>query len=72
MAWQGTYHEEGVEHYEGEFRNGKSWGKGMTIYPDGSRYEGQREGDKRSGHGMLIYVDGTVFECEFRDDDPMV
>ena len=32
---------QGAESFEGEFRNGLPWGKGVRLWPNGDSYEGE-------------------------------
>lgn len=38
--------------YEGEWKNGKKYGKGTLTYPDGTKYEGKWENNRMHGFGI--------------------
>lgn len=43
-------------------------GKGVLIWPDGSRYDGYWKDDRANGRGRLIHADGDVYEGEWLND----
>lgn len=43
-------------------------GKGIQVWPDGSRYEGYWRMNKANGKGRLIHADGDVYEGDWVDD----
>lgn len=43
-------------------------GKGVLIWPDGSKYEGYFKNNKANGRGRLIHANGEVYEGEWLDD----
>lgn len=43
-------------------------GKGMQIWPDGSKYEGIWDNDMANGKGRLIHADGDVYEGDWLND----
>eukprot|EP00005_Dracoamoeba_jomungandri_P004282 CAMPEP_0174259146 /NCGR_PEP_ID=MMETSP0439-20130205/8013_1 /TAXON_ID=0 /ORGANISM="Stereomyxa ramosa, Strain Chinc5" /LENGTH=557 /DNA_ID=CAMNT_0015342931 /DNA_START=77 /DNA_END=1750 /DNA_ORIENTATION=- len=50
----------GVKFYEGEWRDDKQDGKGVSYYPHGTKlYEGDWKGGKYHGTGTYFYGDGT-------------
>ena len=53
---------------EGEFRDGKMHGKGISTTADGIRYEGVFFDGKPNGNGVLTftYPDGSRIEADFR------
>ena len=46
----------------------KREGKGILVWPDGSRYDGSWKDDKANGYGRLIHADGDVYTGEWKDD----
>ena len=43
-------------------------GRGIQIWPDGSRYEGYWSKNKASGKGRLIHADGDVYDGYWKED----
>ncbi|CAG9332185.1 unnamed protein product [Blepharisma stoltei] len=43
-------------------------GKGIQVWPDGSKYEGYWMHDRANGKGRLIHNDGDVYEGDWVDD----
>lgn len=56
--------------YQGEWnkRTNMKDGRGIQIWPDGSRYDGYWKNDVAQGHGRLIHVKGDVYEGQWKDD----
>jgi len=54
--------------YIGQWKNGKKHGKGVQIWPDGSRYDGFFENGLANGRGRLIHADGDVYEGQWKDE----
>jgi hypothetical protein len=48
--------------------NDQKHGKGVQIWPDGSKYEGYWKWDKANGYGRLIHADGDVYEGDWAED----
>lgn len=48
----------------GEFR----CGKGILIWPDGSKYEGYFKNNKQHGRGRLIHSNGEIYEGNWLED----
>ena len=50
--------------YQGEWnkKTNQKDGRGIQIWPDGSRYDGFWKNDIAQGHGRLIHVKGDVYE----------
>ena len=46
------------EVYEGEWRNGLKWGKGIMMYRSGDLYLGMFKNDKRHGTGVFKLASG--------------
>jgi hypothetical protein len=53
----GQWNKDGVRH-----------GRGVQIWPDGSKYEGYWKCDMANGRGRLIHADGDVYEGEWVND----
>ena len=43
-------------------------GKGVQIWPDGSRYDGQWKEGKHHGFGRLVHAEGDVYEGMWKED----
>ena len=56
-----------IERYEGNMKEGKREGKGVSYYTN-SRYEGEWKDSKKHGKGILFSKDGTREEGEWKDD----
>jgi len=56
--------------YKGQYANDVWHGKGVYIWPDGTKYDGEWHEGKRHGRGKLTYVNGHSytgnFECNAR------
>ena len=50
-----------VELYEGEYKNGKYHGQGISNYPDGSKYEGKWKDGEKHGQGKLTSPGGDKY-----------
>ncbi|AGO83375.1 Morn repeat domain containing protein [Pandoravirus salinus] len=55
--------------YEGEWRDGLWCGRGLCIFPDGSRYDGEWCGGRRNGAGRYTQADGTEREGTWENDN---
>ena len=56
--------------FEGEYLNGKKYGKGKQYLLNGSLYfEGEYLNGKRNGHGKEYYNGNLKFEGEYLDDE---
>ena len=55
--------------YEGESRDGKQHGRGISTWPNGDRYEGEFRDGKLYGHGIYTWPNGNRYEGEFRDGE---
>jgi clan AA aspartic protease (TIGR02281 family) len=65
----GTYtHPEGRK-YVGEFKDGKSNGRGTMAWPDGRKYVGEWRNGNRNGPGTMTWPDGAKYVGDWRDDD---
>jgi len=53
--------------YEGEYRDGKMHGRGVTTWADGDRYEGDYRDGKPHGRGVTTWADGDRYEGDYRD-----
>eukprot|EP01022_Parablepharisma_sp_SALTPOND_P012973 TRINITY_DN1691_c0_g1_i1.p2 TRINITY_DN1691_c0_g1~~TRINITY_DN1691_c0_g1_i1.p2 ORF type:complete len:424 (+),score=44.61 TRINITY_DN1691_c0_g1_i1:5377-6648(+) len=55
--------------YMGQWdKYGKREGRGIQIWPDGSKYTGYWRNDKANGKGRLIHADGDVYEGQWLND----
>ena len=43
-------------------------GRGVQIWPDGSRYDGFWKDGMANGFGRLVHAEGDVYEGEWTDD----
>jgi hypothetical protein len=55
--------------YEGEWRDGLWCGRGVCIFPDGSRHDGEWCDGRRNGAGRYTQADGTVREGTWKNDN---
>ena len=58
-----------VNHYEGDYVEGKWEGYGIYTWASGASYEGEWKDGKYNGHGKLTYSDESVFEGTFVDGE---
>lgn len=55
--------------YIGEWNSsGEKHGKGIQIWPDGSKYEGEWVNNKTNGFGRLIHANGDYYEGNWAED----
>ena len=55
--------------YYGEWdKNGNKHGRGIQLWPDGSKYTGYWINNKANKKGILIHKDGDIYEGEWLDD----
>jgi len=47
--------------YRGEFENNFITGKGIMIFPDGSRYDGDFKESKMEGNGLMQMPNGDRY-----------
>jgi hypothetical protein len=59
---------QGVDVYEGEWREGLPHGLGVYRFADGRRFEGRFEAGKVQGLARFVYANGDLLEGEFRGD----
>lgn len=65
-----TYNNEDKLVYEGEWKNGKREGKGVSLKKsDNSMYEGEFQNDKPNGLGLL-YTEDQILYYRFKDGAP--
>lgn len=43
-------------------------GRGVQIWPDGSRYDGFWKYGKQNGFGRLVHAEGDVYQGMWKDD----
>ena len=53
------------DRYYGNWKNGKTHGKGTKLWSEGREYVGMFKNDKLHGEGSLYYPDGKKYEGEF-------
>ena len=54
--------------YDGEYKDNKRHGKGVSTFKDGSKYEGKFKNGDYDGHGILYYKDGSKqYEGEWKN-----
>lgn len=56
-----------LDHYEGQTRYGKAYGKGRMIWASGDEYEGDFVSGRPHGKGVYTYANGDKFIGEFAD-----
>jgi len=54
--------------YVGEFKRGKTSGRGKMTYADGQVYDGEWKVDERSGRGKQTWPSGQVYDGEWKED----
>lgn len=64
----GVYVFDTGQRYEGEFREGRSFGQGTRYFPNGDVYEGEEVNGTRHGEGIYHFADGDVFMGRFESD----
>ncbi len=57
----------GVHVSEGSFRNGKKYGHGTYVWPDGDRYEGEYRNGRPHGSGVYATASGDRYEGNWTD-----
>ena len=64
---------DGEDHFEGEFEEGRTVGRGVWKYANGDSFEGSfiHYGTKQ-GHGIYTFSDGTWYEAEWNDNTPVL
>ena len=55
--------------YEGEIKNVKPNGQGITTYPDGRKYVGEWKDGKWNGEGIFTFKDGYGSEGEWKNGE---
>ena len=55
------------ETFEGEYRNGKTNGRGVQVFKNGSMFIGYFKNGSKHGIGMHIDSDGTESLREYKD-----
>ena len=65
----GTFASPNGNHYVGEWKNGKTHGKGVCTTPSGNKYVGEFKDGKFHGQGTLIKPDGTTLKL--LNDEPL-
>jgi MORN repeat protein len=58
---------ESAEVAQGEWRDGKQTGHGVSTKANGERFEGDYHDGKANGYGVSTYANGDRFEGEVRD-----
>lgn len=58
---------QGVDRYEGSFRDGHPTGPGIYTFADGRRFEGDFIDGQVQGRARFVYANGDVLEGSFRD-----
>jgi hypothetical protein len=53
---------------DGEFRDGKLSGHGVSVLANGNRYDGEWQDGNRNGHGVFLWANGNRYDGEWRDD----
>jgi len=53
----------------GEIKNDYLNGKGIRVYPNGSKEEGNFKDHELNGKGIFTYTDGTIEEGNFKDGE---
>ena len=66
---RGPYEIDNRAIYHGQWsQEGLRHGRGLQIWPDGSKYEGYWQNDMANGRGRLIHSDGDIYEGEWFND----
>jgi hypothetical protein len=53
---------------DGELRDGKLSGHGVSVLANGNRYDGEWQDGNRNGHGVFVWANGNRYDGEFRHD----
>jgi len=59
------------DYYQGEFRDNKFNGKGLSVTADGSVYIGEWENGEPHGRGLIENENGEVYAGEVEKGEPM-
>jgi len=54
--------------YFGQWAYGEKNGKGVQVWPDGSKFEGNWKNGQANGKGRLIHADGDVYFGDWVED----
>lgn len=69
LITRGPYELDSLSVYKGQWsKEGLRQGRGIQLWPDGSKYEGYWLNDMANGRGRLIHSDGDVYEGEWVND----
>ena len=69
LGERGPYELDNSAVYIGQWSNmGMRHGRGIQLWPDGSKYEGYWKNDMANGKGRLIHADGDVYEGDWEND----
>mmetsp|Transcript_32380 Transcript_32380/g.36722 ORF Transcript_32380/g.36722 Transcript_32380/m.36722 type:complete len:601 (-) Transcript_32380:108-1910(-) len=55
--------------YEGVFQDNLPDGRGVTVYPSGSKYVGDHKANGRHGFGVFTWADGRKFEGNWVENE---
>jgi len=64
---QAFLNERPIEHFEGEYRDGKAAGYGVAMSPNGDSYMGDWKDGRRNGHGVLTVSNDYRYDGEWRN-----
>ena len=59
-----------VYYGEWDIKNNKRHGRGIQVWPDGSKYMGYWQNNQACGKGKLIHQDGDIYEGDWQSDKP--
>ena len=54
--------------YEGQMKDGKKHGKGITRFYSGAAYQGEYKEGKMHGKGIYKYRSGSIYNGEFKEN----
>jgi organic radical activating enzyme len=54
--------------YVGEYKDGKTDGQGVLLYPGGEKYEGKLKDGLRNGYGTFTLPNGEMYVGEWKND----
>lgn len=50
--------------YTGQWKQGKKWGRGKELFPDGSYYKGDFVNGEYEGFAEILYPNGEKYVIE--------
>lgn len=57
-------------YYEGQFRDGQRYGKGLYTTAEGDRYHGEFKLGLPDGYGTMVWASGDYISCQWKGGVP--